>query len=126
MERMLRRVEPPPAWEVVRELRVMADDRLVAFALGAWAKEGLLALADHYLERGMDDLARFWRRKVVELGEVHIADTALALTVADGLRDLAECYKDLGYLLLWLRWIGWAEFVQARAWQRVRVAHGVV
>lgn len=122
---LLRRVEPPPPWEVVRELRAMADSELVAFALGAWVKEGLLALADDYAERGQPSLADWWRSKVRELGEVHIAHIDLVCYISDGLRDLAERYREEGYLLLSMRWGLWSEFVKARGWKRVRIAHGI-
>lgn len=125
MEHMVRRVEPPIPWDVVQGLRAMADDSLVVFAVGAWAKEGLGVLADHYQERGMVTLADFWRSKVRDLGEVNIAGLDLALTVGDGLKDLADLYREAGYPLLAMRWGLWSTFIQDRAWMRERARLGI-
>lgn len=122
---MLARVEPPPPAVLVGWWLSIASEKLVPYALGAWAKQGLRVLADDYEAHGEHGMASWWRCKIADLGKVHIADTQLACCVADGLLDLSRLYATQGCQVLADRWHEWSEFIRARAWQRVRIAHGV-
>jgi hypothetical protein len=79
---------------------------------------GLELLAKSWDDEGEEHLAELWRRRSRHLAQVPSPPLDLALTVADGLDDLAERYEKIGRPDAAEGWRFIAGLVRERAWER--------